>query len=336
MGKLYLFTENNHIIKEYLPEFDCRHLSPEFPEFTPDDMVVYQISNGALRALQECLPLNPMCEYIVATEEITPEQKDFFLQNGIACVIQTTEPEKISAYIKAMSSTAPKNTGKMLVYDDKKNTSGIIRTITSRFGYETVFVDSTDSFFKSVTEGEYHFILVNLGCDNLDIAAFVRGCDSHPKIKASPLIAYKDAIDSLFIHEITSGINRYISYILSPEELYSFLLDILFKKEFMPLIKRLNIESHFTEFSRFCDDPLKRIYYEAKGNILTLSNILDKKSIFSISSAIADIEESLIRVSALNWLRLFEEKASIEKTGYLCNNAHVQTLSGQMPAANKL
>ncbi|MCL1911039.1 MAG: hypothetical protein FWG13_02405 [Leptospirales bacterium] len=335
MGKLYLFTENNRVIGERLPEFDCRHLLSESPEFTPGDMAVYQISDDSLRLLRERLPLNPACEHIIATEKITPEQRDFFLQNGIARVIQTIEPEKISAYIKTKVSAEPESAGTMLVYDDKRNTSAIIRAITSHFGYETAFTDSTSGFFKSMTEGEYHFILINLGCEGLDIADFVRGCDSHPKIKTGPLIAYKDAGDGLLIHEITSGINRYISYILSPEELYGFLLDILFKKEFMPLIRQLNIESRFNEFSRFCDAPLKRIYYETKGNILALSNILNKDSILSVSSAMTRIEESLIRVSALDWLRFFEEKPSIEQAGYLCDTP-IQTLSRQTPAANKL
>ena len=340
MKKVYLFTESDHIIKEGLTELDCRSLPnslpSEFPEFAPDDMIVYQISNDSLPILQGCLASNPMCEHIAATEKITPEQKEFFLQNGIACVIQTAEPKKMSAYIRTKVSAKPKNAGKMLIYDDKENTSSIIRTITSHFGYEAVFVNSTDDFFKFMTDNAYHFVLINLGCSGLDIAAFVRGCHSHPKIKASPLIAYKDTRDGLFVNELISGINRYISYILSPEELYSFLLDILFKKEFMPLIRRLNVESRFAEFSHFCDEPLSRIYYGVKGNILTLSDILDKKSAFSISSAITDIEESLIRISALNWLRLSEEKTSIEKTGYLCNSTPVQTLSGQTSAANKL
>ena len=336
MKKVHLFTENNHIIKERLAELDCRHLPFEFSGFAPGDIIVHQISNESLRVLQERLTSNPMCEHIMTTEEITQEQKDFFLKNGIACVIQTTDPEKISDYIKVRVSAKHRDAGKMLIYDDKKNTSAIIRTITSHFGCETVFADSTDGFFKSMTEGAYHFILINLGCAGLDIPAFVRGCHSHPEIKASPLIAYKDTTDGMFINELISGINRYISYILSPEEMYSFLLDILFKKEFISLIRRLNIESHFAEFSHFCDKPLNRIYYEAKDHILSLQNILDKNSILSILSAMIDIEKSLIGVSALNWLRISEEKASVEKTGYLRSNTPAQALNGQTSAANKL
>ena len=227
----------------------------------------------------------------------------------------------------------------MLIYDDQENTSSIIRTITSHFGYKTVFAGSTNSFFKSMMEGMYHFVFINLGCGGFDIAAFVRGCHSHPKIKASPLIAYKSAVDGLFINELISGINRYISYILTPEELYSFLLDTLFKKEFMPLIRQLNIESRFTKFSYFCNEPLSKIYYKAKetkGNILALPDILNKKSILSISSAMADIEKSLIKASALNWLCISEENANLEKNGYLCGHTPVQTLNEQTPVANKL
>ena len=340
MKRIYLFTGNDRIIKEYLARFDCRSLPDGLPsgssEFMPEDTIVYRVSNDSLPILQAWLEFSPMCKYIIVTEKITSEQKDFFLQNGIAYVVQTVDPEKISAYIKAMASVEPKNAGKMLVYDDRENVLSIVQTITSHFGYETVFVDSADNFFKSITENTYHFVFINLGCGDLDIAAFVRGCHSHPKIKASPLIAYKDTIDALFINELISGINRYISYILSPQELYSFLLDILFRKEFMPLIRRLNTESHFTEFSHFCEEPLGRIYYGAKDKILTFSDILSEKNIFSISSAVSDIEKSLIGVSALNWLRLSEEKTSIEKTGYLCNNTFVQTLDGQTPAADKL
>ena len=340
MKRIYLFTENNRIIGEYLTGFDCRSLPdglpPKSSEFTPEDTVVCQISNDSLPVLQACLKFNPMCEYIAATEKITLEQEDFFLQNGIAYVIQTTEPGKISAFIKAKASAKPKNAGKVLVYDDSKNISSIIRAITSHFGYETVFTNSTNDFFNSITENTYHFVFINLGCAGLDIAAFVRECHSHPKIKASPLIAYKNTIDALFINELISGINRYISYILSPRELYSFLLDILFRKEFMPLIRRLNTEAHFAESSHFCDEPLGRIYYGAKGKIFTFSNILSKENIFSISLALADIEKSLTGVSALNWLRLSGEKTSIEKTGYLCNGTLAQTLNGQTPAADKL
>lgn len=319
MKKIHLLTGNNSILQEHLVELPCMPIphglpgTAPVPEFMQDDIVLYQISDSSLDFIKQCIEVNPLCSHVCATEKITETQRAFFLQNGIAAVIQTFAPDKIAAYIDTILSHSAKNMGKLLIYDDKKNHIGILSSITAHFGCEPVFVGTDSDFFDTLVSDDFHFMLINLGSSNLALNAFVKQCHACPAIKKVPLIAYKDPAEGVFINELLSGINRYASYILSPEELYSFLIDIFFRKELMPLIDNLNAKALFNQFANYCSDSFAQIYYKTKDNILSLPDILDVKNLSSIELAVNNINRSVVGASALNWMHI--EPPEIKTSG---------------------
>ncbi|MDR3236971.1 MAG: hypothetical protein LBT84_00545, partial [Spirochaetia bacterium] len=89
MKKVYLFTGNDFILQERLIELSCvpvPHEPGAISTFMPDDIAMYQVSDTSLDTVKEYFGANPACTHIFATEEITPLQREFFLQNGIADV----------------------------------------------------------------------------------------------------------------------------------------------------------------------------------------------------------------------------------------------------------
>ena len=327
MKNVHLFTDNEAIFREALSGLPCIIIFHDYAglsnisEFMHNDIIVYHISNSFLDSVKQCITSNPTCIHVCATEEITEKQKFFFLQNGIAYVIQTINPGNIASCIHTLLTGNENNLGKMLIYDDIENHIGILSSITEHFGCKPVFVNNTDDFFNKLTSEDFHFVLVNIGSTKLDINVFVNKCHAHTAIKKNPLIAYKDTANRLSINELMSGLNRYASYILSPEELYSFLINIFFRKELMPLIENLNSEVLFNRFANYSRDSFSQIYYKTKDNILNIPNILNTEKLLSTTDVLEKINKSIIGASVLNWMHVEspEVKTIIDENAYNSN-----------------
>lgn len=315
MKNIHLFTGNNAVLQELLVGLNCIPVPHELSDngqpqaFEPFDIILYHVSDTSLKTAGQWIKINSACRQICITNEITPEQRNFFMKNGIAEVLCTSAPEQIIKYLDAVINYPETDKGSMLVFTAESSKKAMITAILFRFGYKAAFVNSCDAFFELIQNEEFHLFILDLSTDGLDLNAFVRSCHACKEIKKSPLITFRDMSDGIFINELTSGLNKFSSYVLSVEELLSFLVNILFRLELMPLIKHLNEISRFMQFSGWCGESVGKIYYTIKDNILNLPDILSDERLSEIFSAAGDISRSIAGVSAFNWIMKQQEYA---------------------------
>lgn len=277
-------------------------------EFAADDIVLYHVSDTSLETAEQWIKRNGKCHQICITNEITNAQQVFFIKNGIANVLNTTVPKEIAAFIDGFLNKPEAGKGRMLALTNKENHQSLMRSTLEHFGYEAAFAGTTDEFFASIkndakSEG-FNFYFIDLSSEELDVNAFVRGCSLTDEIRKAPLIAFKDFNGGLNIHDLTAGLNKYANYLLSIEELLSFLTDNLFRMELMHLVKQINEASYYSRFGSWSGDSIEQIYYSMKGNnILNSQHILSDEKLLKITEATTEINRSIARVSSLNWIK---------------------------------
>ncbi|MBN2402901.1 MAG: hypothetical protein JXN64_10935 [Spirochaetes bacterium] len=227
--------------------------------------------------------------------------RDYFFKHGIAEVLESNNAERIADYIDISEKYSNKMYGKLLVLDDDSQRINIFNTIISRFNYSPVIVDSIDKLFENISVN-IQFILVNLGTKNFDLNYFLRRSFSSEMYKKIPVILFKEKIDDLYIHEMISGLNKVAKIILTAGELYSFLVDILFRKELSPGVNLLTEALDTDNLNRFASEPLSRLYNIIGTNIFTLKKIITKDNISIIEGRIESLKNLIIKVDGLKWL----------------------------------
>ncbi|MCL2156160.1 MAG: hypothetical protein FWH53_10885, partial [Leptospirales bacterium] len=211
---------------------------------------------------------------IIFSETMTVNQKKILLKMGISDCITHFAPERIASYIKSLNFKPETKNGKFIILDDNIAHRNIINSIIKRFGYETTFISTIKELFQVISDSDNIMTLVNIGTTDLDLNELIKKSFGNSDIKKNPVIAYKSMDQGIFIHEVINGLNKLTKVIFSPEELYSMLIDMLFKKEIIshtnPFINSLRYEKN----SSFFGKTLQQLYYE---NIL---NTFDEEPLF--------------------------------------------------------
>jgi response regulator RpfG family c-di-GMP phosphodiesterase len=195
-----------------------------------------------------------------------------------------------------------------LVLDDDRVQFSIIYRLITRFGYDVKRITTIDEIFDSLDENPLDFILVNLGTKKFDINELVRRGFSNMDLKRVPLVAYKDMDEGLFVHEMISGLNRLTRFIISPQELYSFLVDILFRKELLPLMKVMNQAVSFDLNEQFCEESISQIYFSQSCSLFELFDILTEENIETMLHLVALFKKTIVKVDGFRWLKKISEK----------------------------
>jgi len=222
---------------------------------------------------------------------------------GISDIIPTGSPERLVSYLRMLESPIPAEQGKILIFETNPVRKNILSNIIMRFGYHPVFVGTTDSLFDNLKQTGIQFILFNLGGEKLDLGDFIRRSYANTEIKRIPLLAYKDMKEGIFVNEMLSGLHRLTKLIFSPEELYSYLVDILFRKEIIPLIETLNSGLHFSTHANYSQETLSQIYHGTTQDLFAQSNILDEENMLNLFNTMRQIKKTLVKADGLKWLR---------------------------------
>lgn len=246
--------------------------------------------------------VNRTGKVICITGKISDRLKKLLLEKGISDVILSGDIERLNSFLKVLKNEENNTSGKMLILENNNSIKKILDSILIRFGYKPVFVDSVDGMFGELNQIGIQFILINLGLQNLDLNELIRRSYSHSEIKKIPLISYKDMTKGLFIHEITSGLNRLTKVILSPDELYSFLVSLLFRKKIIPVVEIINRSVNFERLAHYSKKTLSQIYNSDKDNILSLNNHFNKDNIDEILQMNTRLENFIIKTYGLRWL----------------------------------
>lgn len=230
--------------------------------------------------------------------------KAFLLDHGVSDVLLAYNERHFVPYLKIITEEQPGDAGTFIVIDDDGADREVARKIIGRFRYRTVFVNTVDELFGSALNSEVRFILVNLGAKNLDLNGLVRKFYSSKMAHTIPVLAYKDMREGLFVHELVGGLNRLTRFILSREELFSLLVDILFKKEILPLVASLRKLVDFDANSFYDTETLGQAFFKCEKNIFNQKNLHDGDTLASMMKAVAGMNRAILKAEGLRWLRM--------------------------------
>jgi hypothetical protein len=294
------------VINEFHPETENHNLEEKIIK-GKNNYTLLEISgmgNSAGTEIAERVKLlYEKSKLIILSDTMTPELRKFLLNTGISDCITDFSPERIASYIRNLNIKPESKIGTFIILEDNELRKNMFNSIIKRFGYNTLFVSSLDELFEKTTGPDNIMILINIGNSGLDLNALVRKSYINSDIKKNPVIAYKCMDQGLFVHEIINGLNRLTKVILSPEELYCMLTDMLFKKEITSSTNTYVSSLKYDKIYTYAGKTLQQIYYENHGDPCGQESLFDRERIDSMIESADRISKTLIRAEGIIWLR---------------------------------
>ncbi|MBN2040828.1 MAG: hypothetical protein JW864_12365 [Spirochaetes bacterium] len=312
MNELLLATFANKLYRENLTlkDFNLSEIDQPLPDQLPGSIkkfkgiAIIEVIEDSLDRLDDLIvSLNKNSVRIIALAVRMNERfRNFFLKHGIAEVLDSKNADSVINYIDITNTNINKKYGKILILEDNVRSVNILTTIISRFNYNPVIVKTVDDFFEKVNETNIQLAFVSLGTADFDITFFLRKALSFEINRKMPVIPYKDMLQGVFIHEMISGLNKIAKVFLSSEEVYSFLIDLLFRKELSPGLNLLNETLDFKNINRFVSDTLSRIYNVMGIDVFKMNKIITKEKIDIINGRIESLKGLILKTDGLKWL----------------------------------
>ena len=250
---------------------------------------------------------------ICIVHTITESLKGILLERAISNVIQADDVNRLVSYLQVIDNDQPSDSRKMLILEKNIPVKKILKTLLNRFGYKPIFHDSIENLFNDLKKKDIQYILINIGLDNLDINSMVKKSLSRVEMRKYPVIAYKDMQKGIFVHEVATGLNRLTKVILNIEEVYSFLLNILFAKEIIPLAGIIFKSLDYKNLENYISDNLSQIYYKNQENIFSSHKIINDDNIEGMLHCTELFRKTIIKTDGLKWLKVdnAEKEANI-------------------------
>ncbi len=327
MRKVYIATYKNSLyseiitkaefnVKEYAYPVNEVSLNPVLSQKNSGYFVIELTVKNFMQELNLARSVIENCKVVCIADEINDQMKCLLLENGIADLLMPCDPKRTALYLRSLERRDKEIHGRIAILDDDTSSISIIKTITSRFGYKTLIADSIDSLFKKITEEEVQMILINIGMENIQITELIKKSFLKSEMKRSPVIVYKDMKKGMFVHEFMSGLSRISKVILSHDELYSFLLDILFRKQTADKMEKLNAYPCFSDNPGYGKGNLSQVFFQNEKNVFSFDNIFDEKSFHDLINHISSLKKMMLISEGLRWLRLdSKNKRSICEAG---------------------
>ena len=250
---------------------------------------------------------------ICITDNLLPTVEETLVKCGIADCLCTTDSSEIASYIRVLDQRENSKNGKFLILDDNSAHIRILNSIIKRFGYKTEFIQDVESLYAKCAEKQTEMVLVNLGTKNLDLNSMIRKSYANSDIKKNPLICYKCMDEGLFVHELISGLNKITKVILTPFELYSFLADMLFKKEIISASSKLNKSVKFDKYRKYSTESLSQIYYSIQENLDSQESLFKGDTLKNMINHTKAISKTITKMEGLKWLNN-DNKERLKKT----------------------
>jgi len=310
MIRINLITSKNDLIAPILRNegfiADELHLNNQINSITHNSLTLLEIPNlnkdTDERITEIIRSLNENSRIVCFCETISQDIKRFLLKNGLADCIEGFDPARISEYLKALTSLDNVNAGRFLILEDRSTHKKILTSIINRFGYTIKFISTIDELFEDIKIPGNIMLLINMGTEKLDMNAVVRKSYNDPDIKKIPVIAYKSAEQGLFVHEIINGLNRLTKVIMSPEEIFCMLTDMLFKKEIMSFTNYYTGLLKYAKFFSYAEKSPQQIYYEIQSDPCGQDSLFDRDRMISMIQSTEKMRRSLIKIDGIIWL----------------------------------
>lgn len=240
---------------------------------------------------------------ITFSPEFDAGLKKFLLRNGVADIYNERSFKYFGPFISLLRERRSSDTaGTIIILDDDPRITGILKSILKRFSYMPVITSSLQEFFEALPLHTPSLILMGLSTKKFDIQAFVKTAHGNPSVRRAPLIAYKKPDDGIYVHELVSGINRYTKVILSPEELYSLLLHIMFRREIAPYMGTLSSTLDISSFSMLYNAPLSQMYYNLGVDLCSAEYIFTEEKITHLHDVLGKIHAAIVKAESIKWL----------------------------------
>jgi hypothetical protein len=294
------------VVNEFSPATDNSNLDEKIIKGKNNYTLleIHDFSNSGSAELTERVALlYGKSKLICFSETMSADLRKFLLRMGISDCITDFSPDRIASFIKNLNIKPDKKTGNFIILDDNELQKNMFNSIIKRFGYSTLFVSSVEELFQVVSEPDNVMVLVNIGSAGLDLNGLVRRSYINSDIKKNPVIAYKCMDQGLFVHEIINGLNRLTKVILSPEELYCMLTDMLFKKEITSCTSSYINSLKYEKIYSYAAKTIQQIYYENHGDPCGQESLFDRDRIDSMIESAETIRKTLIRAEGIIWLR---------------------------------
>lgn len=292
-------------IREFSSSINLNSLKKDFTSHKKN-YTVLQITNESLKEVNQFREITDFLydntKLICISDEITPEIKKNLIRFGIADCLPTTDAGAVTSYIRILDQRENQKTGKFLILDDNSSHIKILNSIIKRFGYKTEFIPDCDTLYSRCGESHIEMVLVNLGTKGLDLNSIIRRSYGNSDIKRNPLICYKCMDEGLFVHELISGLHKITKVILTPQELYSFLTDILFKKEVITASARLNRSLKFDQYRDYSTNSISAIYYSIQEKLCSQESLFKDETAANMINLTRNLGRTLAKVEGLRWL----------------------------------
>ncbi|HPS58653.1 MAG TPA: hypothetical protein PK514_11165 [Spirochaetota bacterium] len=271
---------------------------------TPGSCTLFQVetgSSGITNCSMETLKeLAAATRLVCCAEKLTDQARSMLISAGVCDCLCNSDAHTAASYLAALSGDAAENSGTFAILDGNRSHVRIISGIVSRFGYSIRQVESIDEFYSYISTNVPAMTLINLGTD-VDFNRFIR--ESHSSsIKKSPVIAYKDLSEGLFVHEVLNGLGKITKLILSPEELYRMLIDMLMKKSIISGTSQLNNSVEYEKNKHYRGMTLQQVYYDIHPDPCGQESLISHNRTEIIMQELEGIRRSLVLGEGIKWL----------------------------------
>ena len=326
MKRVLLITSKNSLYRDELikggytvTEYDIPLSQEKLSEIEHLPLCSFSVVEAISDSIDTNKELYPLLRkkgnVICLSEGITIDQKRCLLDCGISDLMLKYHEGHFLPILKIIDEISKGDAGTFLILNDDDAVKKVVMNIIKRFNYRAMFVGTVDDLFKAVTDYGVRFMLINLGTKNIDLNGLVRKFYASQAAHNIPVLAYKDMREGLFVHELVGGLNRLTRYILSLDELYSLLVDMLFRREIIPLISSLKRLSDFDANACYDAETISQVFFSCEKNIFNQKNLLDDDTLSSIKNTVQDLNKVLLKTETLKWLRIEIDRKDISIAG---------------------
>lgn len=310
MGPIYLIAKYPNLYAPALQKSGCEvipcpppcagTLHPGLGEAGTDACVIIDTDVIPPEELDALLARCGDARIICLAGALTQQSREAFLSRGVADVVVGPDPQRLASYVHHPAVAAA--LGKIVIWDDDPGRARILRSIITRFGYEPWFVADLDAAEQSLVSLDAYLFIFNICVRGMDVSALVRKSVASTAFRKVPALAFQDMQAGVNIHQLLAGLHRITRVILSPVELYGFLVTILFRKELIPVLGRLNHSLEFERHAGYAAVTLSQAYHAHAHELFDPGRLFEEVPLESILPMAHALERSLLKLYGLQWL----------------------------------
>ncbi|HNR88892.1 MAG TPA: hypothetical protein PKM65_11180 [Spirochaetota bacterium] len=284
-----------------LPLCDIDFAGPRGAAPAVPGVAVVELCDRSRAALERIARTLPVGSRIVVASELTGSDRALLVRLGIPDAI--ADRENLAEHIVFLLEGPMTAEGAAIaIFDDNPAHLGVLSAIAERFGYRAAPASACEALCALIADATTECALVNLGVRGLDLGGLIRRVHADPSLRNTPIIAYKSLQEGVFIHEIAAGLKRLCRVILSPEELYGFLVETLFRMEIGRAVCAINREANPECITPYAALTLRQACRRFQGELFPGGALSSGEHAGSIMTQALALQQAVRRVRGLLWM----------------------------------